>query len=290
MRQRVITGVIFAIAVAAFMIPSIWFPAVTVLFAVIVGAVATFELIKALKHGGFRPATGLIVFGCILSFIILIVSGITGGGLMRSVGIYSVLILIYAMLTAVIPSVLSTNEKAFADGIYSLSTILYVTFPLFSMCAVTLFAENGWYYMIAVLVAPWVSDVFAYFTGVLFGKHKIIPHISPKKTWEGCIGGAVFCAISFALYFDLVLYNLDGIKMNRVLFAIIMFVIGFVVSVMSQLGDWLASLIKRRVGIKDYGNFMPGHGGMLDRFDSAFFTLPLGVVVALIADFLGSAA
>ena len=87
------------------------------------------------------------------------------------------------------------------------------------------------------------------------------------------------------LYFDIVIYNVAGITMNLFLFSLLSFVLGFVMSVMSQLGDWLASLIKRRVGIKDYGDIFPGHGGMLDRFDSAFFTIPTGVLLALIAVF-----
>ena len=146
-------------------------------------------------------------------------------------------------------------------------------------------AENGWYYMVPALFAAWISDTMAYFSGVTLGKHKIVPHISPKKTWEGCIGGALGCALVVMLYFDIVIYNVCGIKMNLFVFSVLSFFLGFIMSVMSQLGDWLASLIKRRVGIKDYGTIFPGHGGMIDRFDSAFFTIPTGVLLAMIVVF-----
>ena len=85
------------------------------------------------------------------------------------------------------------------------------------------------------------------------------------------------------LYFDLVVYKIDNLAINMVVFSVVTFVMGFLISVMSQIGDWLASLIKRRVGIKDYGKIFPGHGGMLDRFDSSFFTLPMGLLIAIFA-------
>jgi phosphatidate cytidylyltransferase len=138
--------------------------------------------------------------------------------------------------------------------------------------------------MLVGLVAPWISDVFAYLVGVTIGKHKIVPHISPKKTWEGCIGGALFCALGVMLYSVFVIYRVDNIGMDLTAFAVMTFIMGLLVSVMSQLGDWFASVIKRHVGIKDYGKIFPGHGGMLDRFDSTFFTMPIGLLLAIIAN------
>lgn len=85
------------------------------------------------------------------------------------------------------------------------------------------------------------------------------------------------------IYSVLVIKRVDSLNIMIVPFCAVTFFIGFLISVMSQLGDWFASVIKRRVGIKDYGNIFPGHGGMMDRFDSAFFTLPVGVLLALIA-------
>ena len=137
--------------------------------------------------------------------------------------------------------------------------------------------------MVIGLFAPWVSDVFAYFTGSFIGKHKIVPHISPKKTWEGCIGGAVFTSLITALFFAFIMYDIIDVGISYTMYITFAALFGFVLSCVSQLGDWLASSIKRMVDIKDFGKLMPGHGGIMDRFDSAFFTLPvaLGLAYAL---------
>ena len=108
-----------------------------------------------------------------------------------------------------------------------------------------------------------MTDTFAYFSGYLFGKHKLIPKISPKKTIEGSIGGvigSIVCCIIFGYIF-----KLDIIQM---------IIIGGLGSVIAQIGDLFASAIKRYVGIKDYGKLIPGHGGILDRFDSVILVAP----------------
>ena len=114
-----------------------------------------------------------------------------------------------------------------------------------------------------VFIGAWVTDTFAYFTGVFFGKHKLCEAVSPKKTIEGSIGGTVFCAISFVV-FELIMF---GAGMPLWKYAILAGV-GLVIAVVSQIGDLCMSLIKRRYGIKDFGKIFPGHGGILDRFDS----------------------
>ena len=114
-----------------------------------------------------------------------------------------------------------------------------------------------------IFIGAWITDIFAYFTGMLFGKHKLCEAISPKKTIEGSIGGVVFCAIAFVV-FGFITLN----KNAEIWKYITLVVMGIVISVVSQIGDLSMSLIKRRYGIKDFGNIFPGHGGMLDRFDS----------------------
>lgn len=125
-----------------------------------------------------------------------------------------------------------------------------------------------------VFIAPWVTDTFAYFCGRLFGRHKLIPSVSPKKTIEGSIGGIVFCILGCVAY-RLILSNFHDNLPPIWIFA----VLGLVVSIVSQIGDLMFSLIKRRYGIKDYGVLFPGHGGVLDRFDSVIATAPLILIV-----------
>lgn len=137
-------------------------------------------------------------------------------------------------------------------------------------CAVYLhdFAFSyGKYFYLMIFIGAWVTDTFAYFTGRLFGKHKLIPEISPKKTVEGAIGGLVFCVIVFIAY--ALLYNhlwmgAEDKALNVVVFA----VVGLFTSVVSMIGDLAMSAVKRHFGIKDYSQLLPGHGGILDRFDS----------------------
>ena len=285
MRQRIITGIAFVIGVALFVLPSIKYPIFMLLFSIIVGAISFYEMNKALKSGGLTPTVPLLVIGSVASVAILLLSYWRGLNLMTSIASYALIVLMMAFAAVVIPSVVRPDGNHLMDGLVTAGTLLYITFPLFCLSAISLLADKGWFYMVPALFAAWISDTMAYFSGVTLGKHKIVPHISPKKTWEGCIGGALGCAIVVTLYFDIVIYNVAGIPMNIAVFSVLSFFLGFMMSVMSQLGDWLASLIKRRVGIKDYGNIFPGHGGMLDRFDSAFFTIPTGVLLAFISVF-----
>ncbi len=136
--------------------------------------------------------------------------------------------------------------------------------------------EIGKYIYILAFIGPWITDTFAYFTGMLFGRHKLIPEVSPKKTIEGSVGGTVFCIACVSLYGYLVnKYLAGGILPPVYVFSII----GLVVSLVSQVGDLIFSLIKRKYGIKDYGFIFPGHGGVLDRFDSIIATAPLILIV-----------
>ena len=135
---------------------------------------------------------------------------------------------------------------------------------------------GGQYLYLIVFVGAWVTDIFAYFCGLLLGRggrHKLIPDVSPKKTVEGSIGGIVFCMLAMLLFGVIVERAVPEIQANLWLFV----VSGLVVSVVAQIGDLCMSVIKRSYGIKDYGKIFPGHGGVLDRFDSV-----LAVSVALL--------
>ena len=284
MKQRVITGIFFTIGVLAFIVPSLWYPLVSVAFAVIVGGVAIYELHKAFKEGKMHPNLPLMITGGVAATALAVTAYFTEMEITLALTLYLLIIGLLCLASCVIPSIIhKEGEGHLKDGVITAAVIFYCTFPLYCLMTGMLLVENGWYYMVCGLFASWISDVFAYFTGVTMGKHKIVPHISPKKTWEGCIGGAIGCAICVMLYFDLVVYKIDNLAINMVIFSVVTFVMGFLISAMSQIGDWLASLIKRRVGIKDYGNIFPGHGGMLDRFDSSFFTLPIGLLIAIFA-------
>lgn len=129
---------------------------------------------------------------------------------------------------------------------------------------------------LSIFIFTWINDTGAYCTGMLFGKHRLFERISPKKSWEGSIGGGVFsiiAAIVMAHYFPFMPLSIwIGLALTVVIFG--------------TLGDLTESLLKRTIGIKDSGNILPGHGGMLDRFDSTLMAVPAAVVYLYIISFI----
>ncbi len=167
----------------------------------------------------------------------------------------------------------SHGKLAFADGMAMFGVCLYIICAFCSILYVRDLEGGGEYIYLLIFMGGWITDIFAYFTGVFFGKHKLIEDVSPKKTVEGSIGGIIFTAVFFVV-FGIVVDLLFERHANIIFLA----VCGVVVSVISQVGDLIMSVIKRHYGIKDYGKLFPGHGGMLDRFDSVL-AVSLGMCV-----------
>ena len=141
--------------------------------------------------------------------------------------------------------------------------------------------ENiGGYLFLLIFISSWVPDAGAYFVGVNFGKHKLIPDVSPKKSVEGALGGIAASILSFMIYTLIV-----NIAFDAKLHFGLMILASIVLAVASMIGDLIASLIKRHFNIKDYGNLLPGHGGILDRFDSMLSTSCVMFVLFLIPAF-----
>lgn len=154
------------------------------------------------------------------------------------------------------------NTIGFSDVAAIYTSVSYVTIS-FTAMSITRYMTNGEMVFGLVFVIAWMCDTFAYFTGRLFGKHKLAPNLSPKKTIEGSIGGVVFATVGCILY-GLIVEHATGLSADYLMLGLL----GIVLSVASQIGDIWASLIKREHGIKDYSRMLPGHGGVMDRFDS----------------------
>ena len=172
------------------------------------------------------------------------------------------------------------NKNAVHDLSYTMLGQMYVALPL-SIINVLAFrtATDGnihFYYLLplSVFIFLWTSDTGAYCVGSLFGKHKLFPRISPAKSWEGSIGGGVLVLVAAFLVslLDQNHGNLSGLNTLQWLG------LGLVVTVFGTWGDLVESLIKRTLGIKDSGTILPGHGGMLDRFDSSLLAIPASAV------------
>jgi phosphatidate cytidylyltransferase len=125
---------------------------------------------------------------------------------------------------------------------------------------------RGGYIIISVFISIWVCDSAAYYAGTAFGRHKLFPRVSPKKSWEGAIFGFIFSIISMIAARFIIL---DFLSWNSTV------ILGVIIGIIGQLGDLVESLLKRDAGVKDSSNIIPGHGGIFDRFDSLLFTAPV---------------
>lgn len=181
-----------------------------------------------------------------------------------------------ALLPAVIclPLLISLAVAVFSHGKADIRDVssafvlwLYTIIGFMSLIMIHDLVQGGRYFYLLAFIGAWVTDIFAYFTGMFLGRHKLIPDVSPKKTVEGAIGGIVFCVAAF-VGFALLYNNLWLVEGQDSLPLWLMGVVGLLVSLVSQIGDLSLSLLKRKYGIKDFGKIFPGHGGVMDRFDS----------------------
>ncbi len=188
--------------------------------------------------------------------------------------------LIY-MICVFAATVFSRGNLDYTVASSAFTGVFYVTVAFTS---IVFLRDIGKYFYLLVFVGAWVSDTFAYLCGRLFGKHKLIPEVSPKKTVEGAIGGVIFAGLAFVLYALIIKNFFDASVAPNYL---VMMIAGMIIAVISQIGDLIASVIKRRFGIKDYGWVFPGHGGVLDRFDSVLLTAPVLWILSQIPAFSG---
>ena len=181
---------------------------------------------------------------------------------------------------------LPTHDKTSTE-MMSLSLLMSVALP-FSLTTI-IFARDekgmlyGIFYVFLILCGAWISDTGAYFSGYFFGKHKLAPKISPKKTIEGAVGGVVSCILSYLLLGFIFETITRKMGLTITVSYISLLLVAPIVSLLSIVGDLSASIIKRQHNIKDFGNIMPGHGGILDRFDSVFY---VAGVMFLISNFI----
>lgn len=198
------------------------------------------------------------------------------GGLIMAGGAYlyregypgpTITVILFLNLIAVIAFY---PKYSLLDASVTLAGTLYVGLLNYLYLLRTL--PDGWIWLIFMLAGTWSSDTFAYFVGRAFGKRRVAPVLSPKKTVEGMIGG-IFGSTAAGFAFALIYPFLPVIEI---------LVLGFLIGVAAFVGDLLESALKRQAGVKDAGNLIPGHGGVLDRFDSALFTAPLVYYYALL--------
>jgi len=175
----------------------------------------------------------------------------------------------WLLLLIFVPFVLelrARSSKPFENMGFTLLGLLYIGLPTALLTTMSLQDFSGRFLIMAIMLLIWANDVFAYFSGKLMGKNKIFPHISPNKTWEGTIGGVVS-----ALLWGVVSYYMWWVVGYELWQWVLL---GAVCAVFGIIGDLIASMLKRSLKIKDTGNILPGHGGLLDRFDAFIFAVP----------------
>lgn len=219
-------------------------------------------LYEVYKPFGFLKRVPLAVLGFTLGILLAF-------GKLTSAGFVVVTICFY-MLLMFICAVCYHKTIKFSDIAILLFTTLYISLGL-AHARLIIESLHGVHLLFVVLIGAFMTDTGAYFFGRFFGKHKLIPEISPKKTVEGAVGGVITALISFGIYTLIVKYCCPPLRVNIPH----LLLVGLITSVMSQFGDLSASMIKRELNLKDYGEIIQGHGGVLDRLDSLIFAAPV---------------
>ena len=277
MIARVITGIV-GIALAAFVIQTGGW--VFSAFALILSLAGWYEFAAAFSRNGMVTSFFTGILGLVLLW------GCAWLGNAEEFMAVSIFILLVVLLE----TVLLHGRISFDGACISIAGIFYVGFPFAHLLMLRFLREEeiigtslgnfeyGCAMVWIMFIGTWASDTFAYFTGSLLGSHKLCPSISPNKTVEGFLGSIVGTTAAVAalghLFFGFPLMD--------------MAVLGLCISLLATRGDLVESVMKRHTGIKDSGSLIPGHGGVLDRFDSVLFTAPLVYYFVVISSLLGN--
>ncbi len=262
MKTRIISGVVMAVIIAAILtIGLLWLPWVITLAVSIIAAVGIYELL----HNAAKINNQLAVFGAAIYSALAVYASISGAVKFSNIVLNLASITAIYFLYAVIVIIFYHDKFSIEQIVMFAAMPIFISYAFISLGSI-IHMEGGIYYLLMLLNFSSICDMGAYFVGTIWGKRKLCPTISPKKTVEGAIGGIIssfIVTIILALCFR---------RVDRLLLALVLTV---PFCMIGMLGDLFASVIKRKVGIKDYGNLIPGHGGVLDRVDSILLIAPL---------------
>ena len=256
MKQRIVTGTIAALLFVPIVI---WGGPVFNILVYVLAAVGLYELLR-MKGIQLFSIAGLI--STLLLFLLLIPTNLANS-LLEVTGHTKIEWLFVAVFLLLIYTVLVKNNFTFEDAAFAIMATLYVGIGFYYFMETR---EVGLTYVVFALLVVWTTDSGAYFTGRKIGKRKLWPEISPNKTIEGFVGGIVWAIIA-----AFILQWITPVSSSY----IFLVVITIAASIFGQLGDLVESAIKRHYDVKDSGKLLPGHGGILDRFDSILFVMPL---------------
>lgn len=265
MKQRILTAVIgISLLLVVLFFYQIWvFNAALAMAAVI----AVFEVLQAAGLTKNRPLTAVcLLFAALVAFF-----RTPGFNLLGQIAVVVFLLALFAIMLWQHETLrFEQLGVAFAASVlipFSFSTMIYIRdrFP----------HPDGLFFILLVFAGAWFTDSGGYFIGRFFGKHKLAPKISPNKTVEGAFGGVVFCVVFYLLMGLCYYFYRQNFGPAVTVHYLQLGLLALVLAPVSMLGDLAASMIKRQCGIKDFGSVFPGHGGMMDRFDSILFVAPV---------------
>lgn len=274
LKRTITTFAIIFVTIPICLLSHTWvYPIAMSLFALI----GTYEMLGCV---GTRRHWFISVPACFLAAVFPLVC--------RLIRQQSVFVTVFASVMLFFMSYLLTvgvfsRGKLDAGEVFASFAPLFYVIASFTSMVLLVDRPFGFYFLVITLYGPWISDVFAYLCGRFFGKHRLIPEISPKKTVEGMVGGIVFSALFSLVYGAVLILFIDKIQSVSFLGLALA---GAVVSAVSQIGDLIMSYIKRKYGVKDYGSCLPGHGGILDRFDSVLGVAPYMLLLTLFQEYL----
>ncbi len=225
---------------------------------VLISAMGIFEVLTALGLSEYKIMTSISI---LMPLVFMLVSYFAW-----EYSLFAVFLFIAAYLLVML---FDHKRYSFKTAALFMMISLMVTLA-FIHVSLTRHLSNGILNVFVIFIGSWITDTCAYFTGLTIGKHKLAPSVSPKKTIEGSIGGVIGVTVILAAY-TAIFANIMDITVN-ITSAVC---IGLICGVISQFGDLCASIIKRENNIKDFGKIMPGHGGVMDRFDSFIFVAPV---------------
>jgi phosphatidate cytidylyltransferase len=252
MLKRTVTGLVAGAYVVAMVLLGKTALLINVVLLLLIG---THEMLSSLSAGGFRPVKWVYY-----PYVLLLVPAYLW------LGEKGLLILLIAGAMAAMAAAALRHEPDPGELMAALLPAFYPAIPIMAMCIVMNNTLDHWRLYVWLMFALSVgSDGFALFFGRAFGRHKLIPKVSPNKTVEGAVGGVVGALFSALIIYLVSLYYHDGVSVWT------FFMLGLVGSVVTQVGDIVASYIKRFCKVKDFGKIFPGHGGLLDRLDGIMY-------------------
>ncbi len=262
MKTRIISGAVAVALLIAVLVVNTYWSVTAVIFIAVLAALAAYEMLYNTGCVKIKTAVfGAMIYSCVIQF--------------SYAGLFfvppTVLTILYVLFIVCVTLKCHTNFKPDAITM-CLSMPVVISYAFSTLTALLNSADGlGLFYLVLLLNFSSVADCFAYFTGVAIGRHKLAPVISPKKTIEGVVGGVIGSVIGTVIICLIFNRYIIGGSFNILLLCLIT---PFMVAV-GIVGDLFTSAIKRSYGIKDYGNLMPGHGGVLDRFDSILLSAPV---------------